>query len=212
MPLCTILTKCPAPLVPVQIALFGGAADLLTPRRARDVAHPGRQRLENRIEALHRLIRAADHQAVATLQAHHAAARPAVDVVDLLGREFPGPANVVHVVGVAAVYEDVAGLEMGQNVGDELFHKRSRNHHPDRPRILQLLHEVRERGSPNGLLLRQLLYRFGRPIEDHALMASLEKTPHHVRAHSSKTDHAKLHNYLLFRLDCFTIGFRSLPG
>jgi hypothetical protein len=115
-----------------SIALFGGACDLLTPRRARDVAHPGRQRLENRVEALHRLIRAADHQAVATLQAHHASARAHIYMADLLRREFLGPENVVHVVGVAAVDEEVAGLEMGQDVGDELLHKRPRNHHPDR--------------------------------------------------------------------------------
>ena len=37
----------------VQIALLGGAADLLASRRARDVARAGRQRGEDRVEALH---------------------------------------------------------------------------------------------------------------------------------------------------------------
>ena len=40
----------------VQIALFGGAAELLASRRARNVAHAGRQRREDRIEMLNHLL------------------------------------------------------------------------------------------------------------------------------------------------------------
>src|SRR5262249_30329752 len=95
----------------VQVALLSRAADLFAPGGAWNVTPAGRQRLEDRVEALHRLVGAADHHAIAAFQAPDAAARPHIHVVDLLGREFFGAANVVHVVGVAAVDEDVAGLE-----------------------------------------------------------------------------------------------------
>ena len=68
----------------VQVALLGGAVDTLAPRGARDVARPGGQRPEHRIEVLHGLIRAADHQAVAALQAPDTAARPDVYIMELL--------------------------------------------------------------------------------------------------------------------------------
>ena len=61
---------------------------------------------------LHDLRLAADHHAVAALQAPDAAAGADVDVVDALRREFLGAADVVDVVGVAAVDEDVARLEV----------------------------------------------------------------------------------------------------
>jgi hypothetical protein len=38
-----------------------------------------------------------------------------------------------------------------------------------------------------------------RPVEDYALMASLEKPPRHVRAHASETNHADLHSVFLLQ-------------
>src|SRR5262249_49496027 len=60
-------------------------------------------------------------------------------------------------------------------------------------RLLQLLHQVGERRRADGFLLRQLIYRFRRHVEDHALVATLDQAAHHIRAHSSETDHAELH-------------------
>src|SRR5262249_16922641 len=104
-----------------------------------------------------------------------------------------GASNVIHVVGVAAVDEDVAGLEMRREVGDGLVHDGGRDHQPDRARLIQFLHELCERGGPHGLLLNQFLYGFRRPVEDHALVALLEKASHHVRAHPAESDHSELH-------------------
>src|ERR1051325_11731715 len=50
----------------VQIAVLGGACDLLAARRALDAAATGCERLEDRIEALHDVLVAADHHAIAT--------------------------------------------------------------------------------------------------------------------------------------------------
>ena len=91
----------------VEVAVLGGAADLLAAGRAGDVAAARGERLEDRIEALHRVRVAADHHAVAALEPPDAAAGADVDVVDALRPQVVLPADVVDVVGVAAVDQDV---------------------------------------------------------------------------------------------------------
>ena len=72
----------------VQVAVFGGAAAFAT-RRALDRAAARRERLEDRIEPRHDLGVAADHHAVAALEAVDAAARAGVDVAELLRARAP---------------------------------------------------------------------------------------------------------------------------
>ena len=86
------------------------------------VPRPGAMRLEQRVEPLHDLGLPADHEAEAALQPEHPAARPDVDVVDVLRRELLGPGDVVAVVGVAAVDHHVTGLQQR----DELARASSR--------------------------------------------------------------------------------------
>ena len=152
----------------MQIALLGRAADLLAARRARDVAAAGRQGGEDRIEVLHRVGLAADHHAVAALEAPDAAAGADIDIVDALGRQLLRAADVVDVVGVAAVDQDVAGLEMRQQIGDGLVDHAGRHHQPDRARLRERLDELRQRGGADGLLLDQLGHRLRRHVEHHA--------------------------------------------
>ena len=97
----------------VQVALLGGAVELLAAWGARYVAHARRERLENRVEALDRLIRAADHHAVAAFQSPDAAAGAHVHVVNPLRRKFPGAADVIHVVGIASIDKDVPFVRDG---------------------------------------------------------------------------------------------------
>src|SRR5438046_76053 len=68
----------------VEVAVLGGAADLLASRRPRDAPHAGRERPEDRVEALDDRPLATDHEAVAALEPPDAAARADVDVVNLL--------------------------------------------------------------------------------------------------------------------------------
>ena len=70
---------------------------------------PGGQGPEQRLQAGHHLGLAADHQAVAPLQAEDPAAGADVQVVHAPGPERLGPVDVVAVVGVAAVDHHVAG-------------------------------------------------------------------------------------------------------
>ena len=126
----------------VQVALFGGAAEFLAARRARNVADAGSEGGEDGIEMLDDVFFAADHHAVAAFESPDTAAGADVDVVDFFGRQFLGAADVVDVIGIAAVDQDVAGFEKRQQVSDGLVDHRGRNHQPDGARFLQLLHEV----------------------------------------------------------------------
>src|SRR5262245_42653793 len=104
----------------VQVAILGGAAQLLAPRGALDAAAPRCEGLEDRIEALDHGGVAPDHQAVASLEAEHATAGPGVDVRDLPGGERLGAPDVVLEERVAAVDHGVPGLEQA----GELHHGR----------------------------------------------------------------------------------------
>src|SRR5262249_52243903 len=44
------------------------------------------------------------------------------------------------------------------------------------------------------LLPGQLLHDFRRPVKHHALLAAPQQPPHHICAHSPKTNHPDLHN------------------
>src|SRR5579862_9804855 len=97
----------------VQVTFLGGAGEFLSPRCARDIASSRRQRLENRVEVLNDRNRSTDHLAIAALESPGAAAGTYVDILDAARLKLLGPANVVDVVGVAAVDDDVAFLQLG---------------------------------------------------------------------------------------------------
>ena len=91
----------------------------MSPRPGASVAKIG-------IEALHDLVLAADHQAVAALEAPDAAARAHVDVVEALRREALGARDVVLVVRVAAVDDGVARREQRLELVDGSSRRRRR--------------------------------------------------------------------------------------
>ena len=97
------LDEVPGPARPaVQVALLGGAARLQTWRRLRR-ALAGRDGQEDRLQPLHDRVLAADHQAVAAIQAPYAAAGADVHVMDAVGLEFLGPDDVRGLAGPARV-------------------------------------------------------------------------------------------------------------
>src|SRR5947207_10991713 len=107
------------PRVPtMQVTLLSGAAGLLAAGCARNVADARRERLENGIEILDRMVGPTDHHAVAAIQPPDAAAGANIDVTDALGRQLVAPANVVDVIGVAAVDQDVIFLQPGSKFVD----------------------------------------------------------------------------------------------
>ena len=147
---------------------------------------PGREAGEDRVEALDRAVGAADHQAVAALEAEDAAAGAAVDVVDPLLADLGGAADVVAVVGVAAVDDRVAGLEhRGDGVDGLLGDLAGRDHDPDRARRAQLRGQVLQRGGTLGSLTGQLRDRVGVDVVGDDLVAVAHQAPGHVRSHSA---------------------------
>src|SRR5262249_2483124 len=91
----------------VQISLLRRPSHFFASWSARNISDAGSQACEDRIEVLHDLLLSSNHHAVAAFEPPHATAGTHIDVVDLPGRQFLGAANVIHVVGVAAVDEDV---------------------------------------------------------------------------------------------------------
>src|ERR1700682_4431478 len=96
----------------MQVTLLRGAANFFAPRSTRSVTATRGKRLEDGVEALYNFIFSADHLAIAAFQAPNAAAGSHVNVVQAFGREFFCAANVVNVIGIAAVDHDIAGLKL----------------------------------------------------------------------------------------------------
>src|SRR6202035_2760868 len=79
----------------VDIALLDAGVASLAPAGARDVADPRRQRREDRIEAVDHGLVAADHHAIAAIDAPYAAGRADVDVMDAAFLQGFAAAHVV---------------------------------------------------------------------------------------------------------------------
>ncbi len=129
----------------VQVAALGRAAGFFSPRGARGSIYRWGERGKDGVEMPGHFALTADHQAVAPLQTPDAAARPHVNIVDPRRLEFPGPANVVAIIRIAAVDEDVIFLEADNEVLQDLIDDAGRNHHPDDTRFLELRDKIVQR-------------------------------------------------------------------
>ena len=178
MPLWTIFTKWPAPGPPTW-----------------SVAALGRERVEDRLERLHGRVVAADHQAVAVLEAPDAAAGAGVDVADALLRRAPSwrrtsswkfvlPPSMIVSPG-SRMLEQLLDLGLGGIAG--------RDHDPDRARLLELLDQLRDGEGRLGALLRDVPRLLGRPVVGHDLVTVAKQAANHVRAHPAEADEADAH-------------------
>src|SRR5258706_6223424 len=100
----------------VKIAFLGGARHLVAAGRAIDVAATGRERFENRIEALHDVRFAANHLAIAAFESPYAAAGADVTTVDSLGGEVFRAADVIDVIRNANIGHGVTGFEFAHQI------------------------------------------------------------------------------------------------
>ena len=124
-----------------------------------------------RVEVLYDRLLAADHHAVAALQTPDATARADVDVVDSLGGEFLRAPDVVHVVGVAAVDEDVAASRDTAEQSAMVLSTTAAGTISQTARgFASFFTRSCQRGRPGRLLLDQLFHRLGRPVEDDAVV------------------------------------------
>jgi hypothetical protein len=178
----------------MQVAVLGGAADLIAPGGARRRFDFGRQRCEHRVQVPDRPIRPADHLAKAALEPPDAAAGADVDVVDPFRLQAPGALDVVPVIGVAAVDDDVPGLQQRRELLQGRVDHRRRDHHPGGARLLQLTDQIRHRRGADRALIGESPHRVCAKVEYHALVTVPHQTPHHVGPHPTEANHPELHN------------------
>src|SRR5882762_443681 len=191
----------------MQVALFGGASNFFAAGRARCVAATGGERLEDGVEMADGIVFAADHLAIAALESPNAAARADIHIVNAFRREFLGAANVVDVVGVAAVDDDVAGLKLRSQVVQRGVDDAGGHHEPDSARLREFLYEIVERRRTYRTFRAELLHGIGAAVEDNALVTIFLQAAHHVGAHPAETDHAELHSFApVPKLGCRIVG------
>ena len=108
--------------------------------------HPaaGRKRCEHRLYQRDRLALAADHQAVPLIEAEDAAAGTDVEITDASRLELLCPADVIVIVGIAAVDEHVAGCQQRSQLPDHRVDDRCRHHDPHRARRLEGAYQLLE--------------------------------------------------------------------
>jgi hypothetical protein len=141
----------------------------------------GSDRLEDRVEALDRGVRPADHQAKAPVETEDAAAGAAIDVVDALLANHLRPAHVVPVVGVAAVDDRVALVEdLGDFLDGRLGYVARRDHDPDGARSFELLRQLLQGGRTGRPLTRELLDRVRVDVVDDAVVSITHQPPDEV--------------------------------
>jgi hypothetical protein len=107
-----------------------------------------------------------------------------------LRAKFFRTSNVVDVVGVAAVDDDVAGVELSSEIVKRAIHHRRGHHQPHGPRLLQFVYEIIERSSGSCAVVGDLFHRLRVAVENHALMAGLLQPPRHVGSHPSQSNHS----------------------
>src|SRR5262249_29444016 len=106
-----------------------------------------------------------------------------------------GSADVIVIVGVAAVDDDIAPLQQGTKLPDHRIDDTRRHHHPHDAWCAQTLHELRESARSLSSLSDDRLERIRGIIVRNALVTTLDQAAHHVRAHTPQSDHADAHNF-----------------
>ena len=162
------------------------------------VAVGRRERFEDRFVAPENFQVAADHQAVAELEAPDAAAGAGIDEMQLLRGEHGGAADVVVKVGIAAVDDRVAGLEQLRQLVDRAFGRIARgHHHPYAARRLEPGDEVLQRIDAVGAEGRDFFAFRIVEVERDDLMIVAPQPFDHVHAHFAETNESDFHQACL---------------
>ena len=170
----------------VEIAFFGGAASAVAPRCARDVGPARCQCAKDRIQAFRNISFAPDHETVTALQSPNAAAGAGIEVIDFFRPQHCCAAHVVFVVGITAIYNNVARLHaVGQRSDCLLGGVSRRQHQPNNTRGSEGAKQVHERRRTPSTFGTELFYGRAIDVKHHTFMASTHQPPGHVAAHAS---------------------------
>src|SRR5581483_10544619 len=182
----------------VQIAHLGRGLGRAPARAGLLPPAAGRESREDRLEGAEHSRLGTDHQTIALLEPEHTAARTGIDVVDACRAQLLGPANIVLIVGIAAVDEDVAGGEPRPQLRNDAVNDGSGHHDPDRAWRLEGGGELRERVGGDGAIRRNCLHRFPGSVIGDAFVAASYQPAHHVGAHAPEPHHSDSHTGLLY--------------
>ncbi|MNC85033.1 hypothetical protein D3C83_06050 [compost metagenome] len=175
----------------VHEAFVRGRRRAIEPARRRHGAFAGRERPEEGRQPLDGGGLAADHQAIAAAGAPDAAARPDVHVVHAALAQHPRPADVVLVVGIAAVDHDVARLERGAEGGHRLFRRVARrHHHPDGAGRREASDEIVQGAGAGGAGAGDRLHGIRAAVPRDDVVSAVDQAARHVAAHAAETDQA----------------------
>src|SRR5690348_3597998 len=142
---------------------------------------------------LYDVVGPANHHAVAAFEAPDAAAGAYVGVIDFVCGEIFGAANIIDVIGIAAINEDVTRIEKRCEISKSIVHHGGRDHQPNGARFGKFFYEFVERIRAFRAFGCHLLDAFGISVEGNAFVAATHEPAHHVRAHAAEADHAHLH-------------------
>ena len=115
-------------------------------------------------------------------------------MVNALFAKLRRVAQVVAVVGVAPIDDHIPGLEhLGQLADGAVGDVARRDHHPGRPRLLELGREVSERIGPHCAVGGKRLHGVLVDVVADAAVAVAHEAPDDPRAHPPQSDHSQLH-------------------
>ena len=133
---------------------------------------------------------AAGHDAEALAQAPDAAGHARVDEVDAALGEHRRPPHRVGVAGIAAIDDQVAGLEARGQLGDLVLGRvAGREHEPDRARRRQQGDDLVDRERRHGALGGDGEDLVGRPVVGDDRVPGTDQAAGHATAHPAEPDH-----------------------
>ena len=94
---------------------------------------------------------------------------------------------------IAAVDDDVVGIEVGGNIVDNLPCDSSRHHHPNGSRSAQFPGKVCETVGTLGAFRNQRGHRREVYVVHDGSVAVTQQSTHQVRSHSAESDHSQVH-------------------
>src|SRR5215213_2634955 len=194
----------------VQIALLLRREITVATRGSGDFTGAWRNRLQDRVDDLDRIVIATNHEAVPTLQPEDPTAGTDVDIVNALLAQLGGPADVIAIVRVAAVDDDVALVEDVGQLLDDFAGDPGRDHHPRDPGLAELVDELLHGDRAGRALTFQLRYEVPIDVEHNTFVPVAHQPANDVRAHSAQPDHSQLHGTSLRRKSVKNITERNL--
>src|SRR5207248_7205877 len=123
-----------------------------------------------------------------------AAAGADIEIADALRVQQVRVTHVVLEERVAAIDQGVAGLKEISELDDRVVgYRTSRQHDPDRARLIELAHEILQVAARCRAFAGEAAHRVGALVIDDAMMPGPHQPAHDVAAHPAEADHAELH-------------------